>query len=144
MFYEEFVLTDNIQTVFEKIKKLNRKALKLNYPPIKFTVTTETKLDTIEELYAGKFFKKTYHYTKIIIEGENPVLSGWSLVAVKDNDPVTGLMIRTVPEKEMPEEFRTTGTPCEHCNSKRVRNQTYILEKRIPELTKDEQKYLDK
>lgn len=131
---EQYILTENIDMVLDKIRKLNKRAVKLNVQPIVVTVTNET---TIEECN-----KKKYHMTKIVVEGETPSYNGWSLTAVKSKDQETGLIINTVPEKVMPEEFRTTGTPCEHCKSNRVRNNTYILEKNIIELTDDEKRYI--
>jgi len=136
---EEFVLTDNIELVVAKITKLNKKADKLLCPRITVTVTDETKIEVLKKnAEAGRLQDETYHYTKIIIEGETPKLNGWSLVAVKHHDPDMGLMIDTVPEKEMPKEFRETGDACDHCGHNRRRNETFILEKELKELSEDE------
>lgn len=144
MRFEEFVLTDNIELVVAKITKLNKKADKLNCAHITVTVTEETKIEVLKKnVEAGRTHDETYHYTKIVIEGETPKLNGWSLVAVKHHDPDMGLMIDTVPEKEMPREFRETGDACDHCKSNRRRNETFILEKDMKELSEDEMlKYL--
>jgi hypothetical protein len=135
MLLEEFILTDNIDFFLAKIAKLNKKAVKLNCEPIKVTVTKEIK---IEEVNMGGKRKIIYHYTKVIIEGETPKLNGWELNSVKTFDPASGLMINSLPEKEMPKEFRETGTTCDHCKSNRIRNSTYILEKSIIDLTEEE------
>lgn len=138
---EEFVLTDNIDLVLTKITKLNKKAVKLNVQPIVVTVTKETKVEVSKIYRNGKEVETSYHFTKLIIEGETPKLNGWELVAVKHHEG-TGLLINSVPEKEMPVEFRTTGDVCEHCGHNRRRNTTYILEKELGELTEDEMRYI--
>ena len=139
MTLEEFVLTDNIDLVLTKIVKLNKKAAKLNVAPIVVTVTDIIKA---EEYKDGNGKKQYYNYTKLIITGETPSLNGWSLVAVKHFDQALGLMINSVPQKEMPIEFRETGAACEHCGHNRNRNTTYILEKDLKELTEDEMRYI--
>lgn len=136
---EEFVLTDNLDLVLAKFAKLNKKAVKLNVTPITVTVTDVVK---IEEYKDGNGNKQQYHSTKLIINGETPKLNGWSLNSVKIFDDAMGLMINTVPDHEMPVEFRETGCACNHCNTNRNRNSTYILEKDLKELTEDEMRYI--
>jgi hypothetical protein len=140
MFVAEFVLTDNIADVKAKIAKLNKKAIKLSCPPIEVIVTDETKV--VDEKDRNNRIIATYHYTKIQIVGETPKLNGWELTAVKHHDETMGLVVDSVPEKEMPVEFRTTGTACEHCNSNRRRNDTFILEKNVADLTPEEMRFI--
>lgn len=138
MRFEEFVLTDNIDYMKDKFKKLNKKAEKLNCTPITITVTKETKIE--KEKINNR--EVVYHYTKVIIDGEQPKLNGWSVTAIKTRDEAIGTVIDSVPEREMPHEFRDTGFPCEHCGHNRQRNKTYILQKNVNELTEDEIRYL--
>lgn len=142
MFVAEFVLTDNIADVKAKIAKLNKKAVKLNCQPINVTVTDETKV--VDERDRNNRITATYHYTMIHITGETPRLNGWELNSVKHHDETMGLVIDSVPEKEMPHEFRTTGTNCSHCMTKRKRNETFILEKNVVDLTEEEKRFLPK
>lgn len=70
-------------------------------------------------------------YVMCTCEGEAPVLDGWSLVSVIDHttDPEIGNLIKNVPGKETPPEYRKSGPLCQHCNSMRRRHETFLIVK---------------
>lgn len=142
MTYEEFILTDSISAFKEKLVKLNRKAIKLGTEPIVLTVTSETEIRKLDVGTDRELFRE-FSFTKIIVEGETPKLNDWSLVATIIHDKTLGVMVNVVPGKELDPKYRNSTGECLHCNVKRIRNETFILEKLISKLTPDEKlKYL--
>jgi hypothetical protein len=72
------------------------------------------------------------HYRRFfmcVVEGEAPVLNGWELISVIDHttDPEIGNLIKDVPGKETPIQYRKAEPLCQHCNSKRRRHETFLL-----------------
>jgi len=119
----------NLETLEQKIKKLNRKALKLNCQPI----TLET-IDTLEktpvsnsqdmnDYYFYHNITTTYH--KIQLSGISPIIAGYELIASCEAME-QGTLIKTIPGKTYPESYREMLI-CEHCNSDRKRKYTFIV-----------------
>lgn len=135
---EVFILTERLEEFEKLMNKLNKKAVKLGTAPIKFEITKETIVEEIKDGGYTFYIEKT----KVICEGERPILNGWSLVATLVHDSDLGLMINVVPEKKMDEKFRNHDGSCAHCKTKRRRNETYVLEKNIDELTELELQFI--
>lgn len=75
-------------------------------------------------------FYRRYHL--IQVSGDAPKLNGWefvgSLELIIDEDGKTlGQMVRTVPGKEIPVEFRDAKVWCSHCNANRRWHSTFIV-----------------
>lgn len=70
---------------------------------------------------------RTVHYFALV--GVDEVkLAGWEFVATLDLElGADNLILRTVPGKEVPEAYRTGGESCEHCNTIRKRNRTFVI-----------------
>lgn len=70
-----------------------------------------------------------HRFVMVSCEGSAPVLDGWELICVIDHttDPEIGNLIRTVPGKEAPVEYRHSDPICQHCNSMRRRHETFLL-----------------
>lgn len=71
-------------------------------------------------------------YYLLTITGVSPKLGGWSFVGaidlVRDEEgKVVGNMVRTLPDQEMPEQYRTTDPHCDHCGIARRWKSTYIV-----------------
>lgn len=117
----------HIEILDKQLAKLSKRAVKLGTDPIGYTVAGEKFVET--ESGSVKRF--------VIVDvfGTNPAMNGWSLVAVNQHiiNEKTGAnenIIRALPftSIEIPEEFRhTDALRCDHCESRRQRNDTYIV-----------------
>ncbi len=63
---------------------------------------------------------------EIQLTGEDPILAGWRFLGVIQHT-TEGNVFRTIPGEKIPEEFRYVSPKCEHCNTVRLRKDTYIL-----------------
>lgn len=133
----------NLSVLQERIEKLARRAAKLGLTPPVLNITGYEDIPVVEretfDNYRYEVCTKTpkpgerilYHRRFHFVEltGEAPTLPGWDLLAVIEHttDSEIGNVIRTVPGKECPVEYRTAGPLCQHCNSYRRRNETFVL-----------------
>lgn len=123
----------NFGRLVKEVTKLNKRAAKLNCPPIDLKVvgeifTDERVCNHNREGYCSKergcFV--TVKRMVITIEGEPPVIAGWELLARIEHTP-NGNIIRSVPGKEAPERFRTRDKICDHCHTIRYRKDTFLV-----------------
>ena len=68
-------------------------------------------------------------YYLVRLEGVAPTLPGWELLAVVEHgtDSEVGNVLRGVPGKECPPEYRTAAPLCDHCGFTRRRNETFVI-----------------
>src|SRR5271157_1271365 len=103
---------DKFKSMMDKISK---KSVKLGFDEINFMIT-----DFYNEEKRGKIYK-------IYIDTPTFKIDGWNFVATIDHTHETGNLIRSLPNKTVPEEFRTSTPICQHCNVNRYRRNTYVL-----------------
>lgn len=109
----------------QKIDKLNKKAMKLNLPPIRLDVVGEKMVskgpDTTQK-------EKVY---EVKISGSAPKVAGYKFLATIDHKE-GGNVIRTVPgydENEAIKDFYEARPDyCDHCKKARHRIETYIIQ----------------
>jgi len=128
----------NLPKLEEQIAKLNKRAAKLNCGTIIINVLGSKEVPVYEnDEYTGfptnkiRCFRKVFDIT---VSGEAPKLNGWEFIAVIQ--PVTdeegkslGNMLRNVPgaSHEVPVAYRSAENHCDHCNTIRRRNETFVL-----------------
>jgi len=108
-------------TLLNKIEKFNRKAISLNLQPI-----TITKQEVFDKDKNNNIIK----YCTGEIIGELPKLSNWQFIATIQHFDV-GNVINNISGNPVPEYFRTVQCTCDHCKTKRARNDTYIIQNTI-------------
>lgn len=113
----------NFPRLEEEITKMQKRAAKLGVPPVKLMVVGETKEKVKDNL--GFTYDRVFKLVEI--EGERPMLNGWSLVAVKTPQPNGENLVKCVPGLEVPPIYRTKNCGCEHCGKTRVRKDVFIL-----------------
>jgi len=119
----------NLESLEQKIKKLNRKALKLNCQPITsetfdtFEKTPVSNNQDMNDYYITHNITTTYY--KVKLSGVSPIIAGYELIASCEAME-NGTLIKTIPGKIYPEEYRELLV-CEHCNSDRKRKYTFIV-----------------
>ena len=97
-----------------EIAKINRKAAKFGNGGLSFSAG-EVYLKKIE-LDSGK--KINIEYQDVIISGNLPIISGWTIVAVIDHMNESAIVHSY---SEIPGHYWNRGSFCDHCNSMRRR-----------------------
>jgi len=118
-----------IERLEKVIVKLNKIAIKSNSPTIEYQkLNTEIK----------KVYKSLNSNQKINVEFTNVEFyvdgmigyNDWRFLAKLDHDMVTPI-IHTIKGESIPEYYYNAKPHCDHCNSDRKRNNTYILQNNI-------------
>jgi hypothetical protein len=116
--------TQNLDLLQKQIDKLNKACAKLNLNPITITVLRTFTLES--EKRSGAFtFKEINTFHEVMVTGSTPKLAGWTFLGVIDHKG--GNMVHTVPGQKVPEEYWGAEDLCGHCNTKRNRNETFIV-----------------
>lgn len=109
----------------EKIEKLNKKAAKLGQASIVLTVLEPPAVKKFKDDLTGVEYERVFH--RCTVTGEAPKIAGWTLVAVLEPQDNGEMVVREVPGQTCPKGFFTTDLTCDHCNSKRRRNNIFVL-----------------
>ena len=107
----------------KKIAKLNRSATKLGCDEIKIQVIREYEVEN-KDAYGVISYAS---YREIYVTGHAPKFAGWTFIAKLE--PLENKhIIRAVPGKTVPEEYREFNHYCEHCNTARYRKLYYLVQ----------------
>ena len=120
---------ENLSLLQMRIAKLAKRANKLNVPAPTLTVVATRE---IKSTFEGITRVRLVH--GVVIAGEAPKIAGWAFAAVlqpvmTEDGSCLGNLLRTVPgfEQAIPERYRNTGNNCDHCQTARRRNETFVL-----------------
>lgn len=106
-------------------KKLNRVAKKCVKHGNDFTF--EVKGEEIREKFNDEINQMEY-FKFILIEVDGTAkIDNWECIAVLENHEIGNIIRRINTEIDVPERFKHTDNICEHCNSKRQRNNLYVI-----------------
>lgn len=106
-------------------KKLNRIAKKCIKHGNEFIF--EVKGEEIREEYNKELGRTEYHkFVLVEVEGTAKI-NNWECIAVLENHEVGNIIRRINTEINVPERFKNTDNICEHCNTKRQRNNLYVI-----------------
>lgn len=106
-------------------KKLNRIAKKCKKHGNDFTF--EIKGEEIKESYNKELDITEYHkFIMVEVEGTAKI-DNWECIAVMEVHDIGNIIRRINTEIDIPERFKHTENICEHCNTKRQRNNLYII-----------------
>lgn len=115
--YEEFY-----EDVEKKLNRIRKKCEK-NGNPFIFEIVGEEIKEVEDEVTK----RKTY-YKFIVVEVEGTAkINNYECVAVLENHKEGNVIRRINNDIDIPERFRYTDNFCEHCKSKRRRNELYII-----------------
>lgn len=106
-------------------KKLNRVAKKCVKHGNDFTF--EVKGEEIREQYNKELDMVEYHKFILVEVNGTAKIDNWECVAVLEIHDVGNIIRRINTEIEIPERFKNTDNICEHCNSRRQRNNLYVI-----------------
>lgn len=106
-------------------RKLNRIAKKCKRYGNDFTF--EIKGEEIRKSYNKELDMTEYHkFILVNVEGTAKI-DNWECIAVLEIHNVGNIIRRINTEIEIPQRFKNTENICEHCNSKRQRNNLYVI-----------------
>jgi len=132
-----------LTSLLQKINKLNKKAEKLGMEPTVANVTgTVVKFISIEAPLCGEDKDQPYvrindffcggdcwpvEFTTVeITENAQIKIAGWEFIAVVEFRENQNMLYTVKEEVQIPEKYRTSHS-CEHCNTNRRRNRTFVL-----------------
>jgi hypothetical protein len=107
----------------DKIEKLNKRAKRCNVEPITLRVVSQ---ETTQHPKSGCDVQRYC----VEIEGVAPCINGWSLAAKIENNPTIGTVVRVIPgpfDGDDYSKYRDHDFGCDHCNTKRRRNDVFVL-----------------
>lgn len=124
----------NIAAMSKKLDALVRRAKKLGASAINYTVSNDDVVQTRtkRDIWTGKQVPVIKLFKLVTVNGEAPKFNGWQIVARLLHTSQTGIeganIINAVPGMTVPEQFRTSGCVCNHCNFNHiVRKDTYVV-----------------
>lgn len=119
---DTFSVSDRgLEYIKQELERLNKKAGKIGVKPLTLKVVGKKE----EKLGDGDI--KVTHEVKI--EGDSPIIDGYEFIANVEHTN-EGNIINISPNssvKSLPNEFRHAGATCDHCHTKRDRNNTFVL-----------------
>jgi hypothetical protein len=124
---DTFEINDTgLEYVNRELERLNKKAAKLGLKPLGLKIlSTKSQKYTDQRLQQERLIR--IHTVKI--EGESPVIPDYEFIANVEHTEA-GNIINIAPNssvKILPTEYRTAGATCDHCHTKRDRNNTFVL-----------------
>jgi hypothetical protein len=116
----------------DKVVKLNKRAARHGMVPLVMTVlSTETIERPVTVGGIVRMVPDVRHTVEI--NGCEPCINGWALAANIEFNDTIGNVVRIAPGRDDDGSYiayRTVGPVCEHCNSRRRRNDVFVLEHR--------------
>jgi hypothetical protein len=113
-----------------KVVKLNKRAARHGMVPLVLRVLRSEAVERKVRLAQGLVTLPDVRHT-VEIDGCEPCINGWALAAkIEFNDSI-GNVVRIAPghcDDGSFVSYRTVGPVCEHCNSRRRRNDVFVLE----------------
>jgi hypothetical protein len=107
----------------DKVADLNRRAAKHGLAPVAVDVLRTVAFVRLAS--KGRFHLSEPLHT-VAISGVEPCIQGWRFVG-KIEFASFGNVVKPISEESLDARYRTVGPICEHCNSKRRRNDIFIL-----------------
>lgn len=121
--YEDF-----FKDVEKKLNRIGRKCARHGNPFLFEVIGNEIEEREITEVIDGRIVKRKAYYKFVIVEVEGTAkINDYECVAVLENHTHGNVIRRINTEIEIPQRFQHTDNFCEHCNSKRRRNELYII-----------------
>jgi hypothetical protein len=130
---KEFLIPkENVIDFANKIKKLSNKAIKLGQLPITVIYCESVMKMVIVDADNEKGYAEiNIEHIKVIVEGSSPKINGFTFIATLDHLPTGTNIFRAIEGFAVDEKFRHADKNCEHCNSKRNRKDTYIIQNEL-------------
>jgi len=121
----------------QTIKRLNKKASKLNCNQIVFSISEEINKQKIPVLVADDHNviqidgmpNHTILLTRTVtIDGDSIAIKDWNFVCRIESTDAGNIFIKSSEDIEIPEKYRSFGDACEHCKKNIRRKYLYLLQ----------------
>lgn len=106
-----------------QVQEMNKKAKKLGLEPMNVLVLSTEKCERRDP--ASGCIRR-YEMHRVLVEGVVPVVNGWTVIA-KIEFTEAGNLISSAPGVELDPAYRTCDNGCQHCNTKRNRNDLVVI-----------------
>lgn len=120
-------LTDGgLAILNEKIEQLNRRAVRLGLQPMLVVVSDFENITRKHE--SG--IEYTVKMNVVSVYGDAPRINGWEVAARIEFTELPGVnLVHVAPgiEQGVKNDWRTVGNVCQHCNTKRRRNDLIVI-----------------
>jgi hypothetical protein len=133
----------NLAKLHSKIAQLNRRAEKLDCPPVDLKVGQPYQINDPSvdpNMVIGDFVPKITVYDVELI-GQGPRIEGYTFIGTLDHIyvPYTfigtldhiyvpgSVIVKTVPGETVPQQYFHSDGACDHCGKIRMRNETFVL-----------------
>ena len=110
--------------IAEKLAKINKRAAKIGSTGL--TVEYTGEINKYRECDSSGNYLYTITYEKMLIHGAPPRIAGWEFVARLEHLD-SGNMIYSVPGTNCPAEYQKADSNCDHCRTKRLRKDTFVV-----------------
>jgi len=117
-----------LDTLRAVVAKLNRRAGKLDQDGLSLVLVSSFNVNVYNDQAQ---VTRVYPVSNVRIGGHVPQINGWKIIARIEHLGEAGNLISKAPnayDRELPEHFRTCKATCDHCNTIRLRNDTFVLE----------------
>jgi hypothetical protein len=114
-----------------RIEKINARATRLGAAPVRVTNLGAKRIKDPRvndpDLKPNEI--PEVNIFKMKLEGDPPKLAGWTFLGVLDHNTIPGqVVVQTVPGHSIPQQFFNAPPVCDHCNKRRNRNETFVLQ----------------
>jgi len=118
-----------VASLKKRLETLNKKALVNCVDPVVFSFSPVR--NDIHERWDDEA-KKSVEYTVPVVDVEINLdtfkpIKGYTFLASIEHSPNGNIIVKNLPDVEVPEHFRTSGSSCDHCGTDRFRKNTYIV-----------------
>lgn len=128
---ETFNIPDeNLSTLRRKLKRLAKKAEALGLGELVSWTEGKPFEKRLQHVTPNGFrVERVVMYVpmEITTTGDIQLPGGWKLVAALDHTSADVPIINAVPDEDVPKKYRKAGSDCDHCNTNRRRNDTFII-----------------
>jgi hypothetical protein len=122
-----YIPEGNVKQFETRIARLIKRALKLG-SPLSYVINRDDFRDE-KAKFTGNDGKETEVFVRrfrVEVTGEEPKYAGWQFIGTLEHTD-EGNVLRMVPGKIAPPQYRDCAPFCEHCKLKRVRKDTFLV-----------------
>lgn len=117
-----FIHEDNMERLEKKLQRIKRKCDKYNCH------FEYHKLgETYREVVLSTGFKETARFIEVAVSGV-AIINNWKFIATIETSPNGNIIKQYATDVEVPDFYKTCKLVCDHCNTKRARKSTYLIQ----------------
>lgn len=117
-----FIHEDNMERLEKKLQRIKRKCDKYNCH------FEYHKLgETYREVVLSTGFRETARFIEVAVSGV-AIINNWKFIATIETSPNGNIIKQYATDVEVPDFYKTCKLVCDHCNTKRARKSTYLIQ----------------